>query len=381
MKAYRPLFILLVVIIALPFAGRLFWLMKKSKPLDIVIINKSVVKSKNNEVKTLNWTLNYEKFIDSAGYFYDYDIDYFGYYPDAITEDRKIKSFKLEEVFSLAVNNDALIFVDNKGVELSQAEKKASKMKVYGGFNYNDYSLLKEMLSRQKLVIAEFNFFSSPTEDLVRYNTEQYLDIYTLGWNGKFFTNLSKEKISELISANWFDLYKQNYSVEWDFSGPGIILLNPGQNRIIVLPAGKYMNSEYPSVITTPEIASEFNIPQNASYSGWFDIAFQGKNKVISHFDLNLNQEGIDLLNKNGIKSEFPAVIESVSKKFYYIAGDFSNTHVCILSSKLGFISRIIRKMNKGKTQNPDKFFQVYYNYLLSGILNDYYTEISGIQK
>ena len=381
MKAYRYFIILLGIIIALPFAGRLFWLMKKSKPINIVIINKSVEKSSQNEVKTLNWTLNFGKYVNSDGDIYNFRYDYLGYFPDAASESRKVKSYKLEEISSIAESNDALFFIDNSGIKLKKDDKKSPKGIAYGGFNQNDYFLLKEMISRQKLVVAEYNFFSPPTEDLVRYNTEQFLDIYSLGWTGKFFNNLSKEQVSEDISGNWFDLYKQYYSTDWDFEGPGIILINLQQNRIIVLPAEKYMNSKFPEVVTAQEIASLYYIPQKAAYTGWFEISFEGKNKVISNFDLNLNKEGVNLLRKNGIESEFPAVIESVNKKFYYMAGDFSKVNVYLPISRLGFISRIILNLGKGKTQNPGRFFQVYYNFLLTSILNDYTVEISGPQN
>jgi hypothetical protein len=378
MKAYRLLIILLVVIIAVPLTGRLFWLIKKRKSLDIVIINKSVQKSSENEIKSLNWTLNFEKFVNKDGDLYDFQTDYFGYFPDAKSENTKIKTYRLEEISSIAENYNALFFVDNTGIDAIQTEKKAVIKIAYGGFNQNDYFLLKEMISRQKLVIAEYNFISPPTEDLVHYNAEQLLDVYSLGWSGKFFSDLSKQTISGFISNEWFDHYKQNYSTEWAFTGPGIVLLNLSQNRIVVLPAVKYMNSGYPDIITDPEIASEYNIPEKVSFTGWFDIPFQGENKVISHFKLNLNQDGIDLLRLNGIESEFPAVIESVNKRFYYMAGDFSKSKVCLSTSRLGFLSGIIREMGKNKTQDPDKFYKVYYDFLIAGILNNYYSEISG---
>ena len=378
MKTYRFLIVMLVIIIVLPFAGRLFWIMKKSKTIDLVLINKSVENSANNELKTLNWALNFDKYVDSLGYSYSYKTDYYGHYPDALDDNRKIKSYKLEEISSLAKNFDALIFLDNKGVELARNSKKTTKNSVYGGLNQNDYFLLKEMLNYQKLVIAEFNFFSSPTEDLVRYNTEQLLDIYSLGWNGKYYENLAKEEINEPVSASLFDLYRQNYSADWDFSGPGIILLNLGQKRIIVLPAEKYMNSDFPTVETTTEIAALYHLPEKAAFTGWFDISYQGKNKVVSTFNLNLNNEGIDILRNNGIESIFPAVIKSENYRFFYIAGDFSKGTVLLSLSKLGFISNIVKKMGKGKSKNPDKFNQAYYNFLLSAILNSYYSDINA---
>jgi hypothetical protein len=378
MKAYRLTLILLGLIVALPLTGRLFWIMKKSKPLNILVINKSVENGSENELTTLNWTLNYLKFVNSDGSIFDYKNDYLGYFPEVVTDSRKIKSFKLEEIASIVENNAALFFIDNAGIKYKQNEKKPSKFIPYSGLNQNDYFLLKEMLVRQKLVVAEYNFFSPPTEDLVRYNTEQFLDIYSLGWTGCFFRDLSKEKIMGLVSPEWFDIYKQNYGSDWNFSGPGIILLKQKHTRIIVLPSAKYMSSLYPDVTTKPDIAKEFNIPQKASYTGWFELAYEGKNKVISHLNLNLNQLGLDLLKENGIESEFPIVMESLNKKFYYISGDFSKVEgSALFLSRFGFISRLMMEMVEKNTGNPDKFFQVYYNSFLASVLSDYYSEIS----
>jgi hypothetical protein len=381
MKTNKILFVLVVVILALPFAGRLFWLMKGSKTLNILIVNKSVEKTSFNEVKALNWTLNFEKYENSGGELYDFKNDYLGYYPEAPDEERRIKSFKLEDIKSLAEKNDALFFIDNSGVKINKTGKKISKITFYGGFNQNDYSLLKEMVGLQKLVVAEYNFFSPPTEDLVRYNTEQFLDIYSLGWIGKLFEDISKDKLSGFVPAEWFDLYKQNYKSDWEFTGPGLILINQSQNRIVILPSDKYMNSGYPDIITDMQNASHYNIPEKTAYSGWFEISYQGKNKVISHFNLNLNQDGVAILKKNGIEPEFPAVIESVNNKFFYIAGDFSKVNSNLLTSRFSFLSSILLKMNSSKTDNPDRFFQTYYNSLLTTILKDYTSEISVPQK
>ncbi len=381
MKAYRLIIILLVLIIALPFAGRLFWLVKKNRPVNIVIIDKSVWKSSQNEVKTINWTLNNQKFVDSLGELYNYHYDYLGYFPDAVTQDRRIKSFKLEDIPAMVENMDMLFFADNAGIQINRNENKPLSGISYGGFNQNDYFLLKEMINRQKLVVAEYNFIAPPTEDLVCYNTEQFIDVYSLGWIGRYFNDLGKDKVAVLISTSWFDRFKQNYASDWNFSGPGIILLNASQNRVIVLPASKFMSSKYPTVVTTPEVATQYNLPEKAAYSGWFELIHQGKNNVISHFDLNLNQDGVDLLKMNGIESEFPAVVESANKKFYYIAGDFSKVHVFMPSARLGFISSLITGSEKKRTENPDKFFMTYYNFLLSAILNDYYLEIRGVQN
>jgi len=63
------------------------------------------------------------------------------------------------------------------------------------------------------------------------------------------------------------------------------------------------------------------------------------------------------------------------------MAGDFSKANIFMPASRLGFLTRILRNINQGKNNNPDKFFQVYYDPLLSGIFADYHKELSETKE
>lgn len=370
MKTLRILLLILGILIVLPFAGRLLWYLQKSRSMELMVINKTVTKANQNEFKALNWVLNYKKFLKADGRQYDYKLDYFGYHPDAPGEEWLIRSFRLENLPALKEQFDAVVFLDNEGVP---ADLPGNTLKAaYGGLNQNDYLLLKEMIQSGKLIIAEYNFFSEPTVDLVRFNTEQLLDIYSIGWKGKYFDNLDARKIKDIIDIRWLDRYKEYYGKNWDFTGPGLILMNPRQNRILVLPAAQYMEETYPSILTKEENSGLLKLPIEVAYDGWFEVVYQGNNTVMAEFDLNLNMEGIELLKTAGLESKFPALISHKDHRFYYMAGNFSGEPVSLLFSRIRMFSGLITNLNKNRTNNPGLFFHTYYVPLMSGLLTGY---------
>ncbi|HYW96123.1 MAG TPA: hypothetical protein VE870_11080 [Bacteroidales bacterium] len=376
MKTTRPVLIIVAVIVILPFLGRFFWLLQKGKKMEIMIINKTVPRNSHNEVKALNWVLNYNKILKTDNTRYRFEKDYYGYHPDAPAEEWKIRAFRMADLPSLQEKYSAVIFLDNQGVSLTRQAKEIAP-KYYGGFNQNDYFLLMNMLNAGKLIVAEYNFFSDPTEALVRYNTEQMLDIHCLGWRGKRFSDLSAAKIRKEINPDWIDHYKEYYGEIWDFRGPGLILLNERQNRIIVLPHDEFMDRDYPDVVTDEKYAHTLNVPDKTAFGGWFAIVYHGENEVISTFDLNLNDKGKEIMMKNGLNCNFPAVIKSVNHPFYYVAGDFSKENVHMVWSRVKIINTVLRAVESRMTDKPGLFFQTYYVPFMSAVLEEHYEEMN----
>jgi len=374
MKNLRTVLTIVAIIIAIPLLGRLIWSLQKGKKMELMIINKTVPQKSENEVKSLNWVLNFHKIIKANGDSYDYCRDYYGYHPDAITNERKIKSFKLSDISTLNEKYDALFFIDNTGVDLPEGSSH-TYLKHYGGFNQNEYVLLKDMKSAGKLVIAEYNFFSEPTEDLVRYNTEQLIDMYSIGWKGKYCKNLNSKKVDENIDSKWIDRYKEYYNENWDFDGPGIILLNKAQNRIIVLSADEFMNESFPSIVTSEEMEEKYHLPGSVPFTGWFEIMYSGQNEVISSLNLNINEKGSEILMRNGLESEFPVVIKSRDSNFILFAGDFSKQKLCLANSKFRIVSDVIHRISHNMDHNPKRFLHTYYEPLLTTIFTNYYDE------
>lgn len=371
MKKSGYLIILLAILLLLPVMGHFLWMVQKQKPLNLMIVNKTVPSSSENEVKSLNWVLNYEKVSKTGNEAYDFSKDYFGYHPDALNQERAIRAYRLEELPEIKAEYDGLIYLDNEGVEYKTPGY--SSITHYGGFNQTDYLLLKEMIANNKLVITEFNFFSDPTEDLVRYNTEQLMDIYTLRWKGKFFKDLDKKKIANEIDIKWLDSYKEINQKEWDYSGAGLVLCNEKQDRIVVLPAEGYMEESFPTIETSSENKDLYNLPSRTAFEGWFEIVYPGGNEVISNINLNLNEAGVELMKKNGLDPVFPACIKMTDKPVYFLTGDFSKQDVVLAWSKMRILSDLCRGICRGRTKNPKQFFQTYYIPFMSTIIERYH--------
>ncbi|MFW5820421.1 MAG: hypothetical protein ACOCWA_03970 [Bacteroidota bacterium] len=378
MKSSVYFFIAVALVILLPLAGHLAWRIQKKNPLDLMIVNKTVLQSSENEVKSLNWVLNYRKVIKNDRQNYDFEKDYFGFHPDAISTDRTIRSFGIDDLSDIKEKYDGLFYLDNKGVELDH--QKYANLKYYGGFNNTDFLLLKEMMNNEKLVVVEYNFFSEPTEELIRYNTEQLMDIYSLHWKGKYFKDLSEKKAGKELEEKWFECYKNYSGKEWDYTGPGLILCNLKQDRIIILPKEEYL-IDSPVITTTEKTKDQYKLPAEVKYSGWFDIIYEGNNEVISTISLNLNPKGIDFLKQNGLEGSFPASVKMKGKPVYYLAGDFSKQKVFLPFSKMRIINDLYRGICNTMTGNPHVFFQTYYVPFMSGIILDYYDVTSHKEK
>jgi len=369
MKSLKVIIILLGIIIILPALGHLIWMVQKKQELNLLIVNKSVEESSQNEVKTLNWVLNFDKVLKNNDDHYDFTSDYYGFHPDAVTEDRSIRAYKLEDFSFIHENYDGLIFLDNNGVELNTSN---STLDYYGGLNQTDFLLIKDMIDSSKMVVAEFNFFSEHTDDLVRYNTETLLDIYTLRWKGKYFKDLSRKALEDEIDTAWFSTYSDFYEKQWDFSGEGLIMYNYKNDYILVLPAREYMDANGLTIETCESAVNDYGLPEEASYDGWFEVVYEGENEVLSTLNPNLNEEGKELFLKNGLDPVFPVSIKMKDKPVYFLAGDFSKQNVFLSSSRVRIVSDACRLICKGMTSNPRRFFHTYYVPFMSGILKEY---------
>jgi hypothetical protein len=370
MKTTRTILIIVLIIIILPFFGYFLWIIQKDHALDLMIVNKSVIDDKSNEVRSVNWVLNYNKIVKSSKNSYDYTRDYYGFYPEPLYETEYIRSFKLEDIPVVSDLYDGVYFVDNEGVK-PEMVNDAIKTE-YGGLNQNDYLLLKEMYEKGKLLIAEDNFFSEPTPDLVRFNTEQLLDVYSLHWKGKMFKNISLNKVQEKLGQQWIDAYEKYYNQTWRFDGPGLIIINEKQKRILVLPTDQYMMTEYPTISTDSDLAAFYNIPEDIDFDGWFQIVYEGKNQVISWLDLHLNEQGVNLFKKTGLESKFPIVIALSHDHQYFISGDFSKQNVMLGCSKSRVLSGSISGLCKIAGEKPGPFFHNYYVPFMSSVFQNY---------
>ena len=369
MKAFKTVLIIVAVIILLPLLGLLGWFLKKGQPMEVVVINKSMLDFKGSENKAINWVLNDQKVFTSGNRRYNMKVDYYGYHK--MKDDYRIRYPRLKELDRMTEKSDFVYFADVTGI--SKAHQNANPGSntnnlEYGGLNHTDYVFCKKLIQRGKPLVVECNFFGPPTEPLVRYNIEQLTDVYYAGWMGKYVRDLSKP-ISKKEEIDWKKAYEVYAGKPWDFSGKGLIFINRENNRVVVLREGEDIQTKEGFIVTLEEGMEKFGLPEKANFTGWFTLVHPGKNKVIANFHLNPTETGVAKLQQNGLPHDFPAIIQP-GEQFYFLTGDFGKSKVNLVLSRTLFFNKIIAILKRNGS-NPSNFFYSYYQPFMDHVISE----------
>ena len=372
--------IILAVILALPVINLIRWSFQSKKPLDIIIVDKTVPTLEREHHKPFTWILTNERFVkkeNSASY--SYKKDYFGFFPQRPLRDKKWdrNEYRLSDLIGLANKNDAVYFTDTYGVFFNDwfrgINKSRKSRKIYGGLNNNDFLLIKEMKDRNKLIIMEYNSFDYPTAEFDAIRTQEKLGITFSGWTGKYFSSL--DTILKDFPIWMTAMYRKEYKKPWKFTKAGIVLLK--EKDIVVLEEGIHLKNSLPQIITDESSAKKYGVISKVAFDQWFDIIDPMQNKVISKFKIETTPIGDTLLSSNGLLSEFPAVVqEPVNQRIYYFSGDFATYDVPFWTARFKGIDKLKGILYSDKPEDTRRFFWLYYKPLINGIFSDYYASL-----
>ncbi len=375
-KPLLVIIIILVVVLAIPAVSFIRWAFQEKKPMNILILDKTVPTLDRNGHRSLVYVLTNDRFVrkDKGGSFSTAK-DYYGFIPLRPVREKqfKKKDFRLTELIDLAENNDAIYFADTYGVFFNdwyQGIKKARRSrKLYGGLNNNDYLLMSEMKKRDKLVIVEYNTFNYPTAGLERFKVEELLGLSSTGWTGKYYRNL--DTVNSAGVPSWMpSLYRKQYNEPWKFTKPGVVLLK--ENSIIVLEEGKQLTSAKPVIVTPENYTTEFQVIPSVAFENEFEIVNPGENTVISSFSLRTTASGDTLLSSYGLSSTFPASLRDQAEHTFYFSGDFTNNSVPSWTSRLKGIEKAKTFLYTDNQEDYKRFFWLYYKPLITGIMTGY---------
>jgi hypothetical protein len=374
--------IILVLVLAYPFINFLRWSFQERKPIDVVILDKTVPTLERLNHKSFTWVLNNERFVKKEKKkSYSFIKDYYGFAPTRPLRDRgnTKKEYHLSEMLELPEKYDALYIADTYGVFFNDwyvgVNKSRRSRKIYGGLNNTDYLLINEMKNRNKLVILEYNSFDYPTPAFESFRTQEKLGITFSGWSGKYFEKL--DTTSKNFPVWMTSMYRKANNKPWTFTKPGIVLLS--EKKIIVLEDGTHLKDAMPYIYTDTANCNKFGVPSPVAFDKWFDIIDPLQSNVISKFRLSTTALGDTLLSNNGLNSSFPAVIqEPVNMRTYYFSGDFANNNVEFCTSRLKGFDKFKLFKYSDKPEDPRRFFWLYYKPLINTIFTDYYNSISA---
>lgn len=385
----KPLIIVIIIlglILILPAINFFRWAFQEKKPVNIIILDKTVPTLERINHKSLVWVLTNGRFVKGNGSSYSFRKDYYGFYPTRPLREKgwKQNNLRITEIMSIADSMDALYYTDTYGVFTNDWYRGISKSrrsrKLYGGLNNTDYLYLVEMQLRNKLCILEYNTFDYPTADLERYKTKERLGIEFDGWTGKYFSSLDTAARENKDFPLWMTaMYRRQYFKPWTFTKPGIVLLN--NQNIIVLEEGKQLKNAVPAIITDSVYCKKYGVVQRVGFEGWFDIIHPKENITISKYKIETTSEGDSILADYNLLNEFPAVItDSNNQRTYYFCGDFTANKINFWTSRLNGLIGKKGISYSNKENDPRRFFWLYYKPLVNGIFTNYYNEVKKSQ-
>jgi hypothetical protein len=357
------------------------WNFQAKKPLDIILVDKTVPNMGRDHHKSFDWILLNNRFVKKENKkSYSFRKDYFGFSPKRPLREKQwaINDYRLTNLISMAENNDAVYFADTYGVFFNDwyegINKNRKSRKLYGGLNNNDFLLIKEMKDRDKLIILEYNSFDYPTAQFESVRTQEKLGISSSGWTGKHFNSL--DSTSKDFPIWLTSMYRKQYKQPWKFSKPGIVFLS--EKQIIVLEEGIHLKNAMPHIVSDQEAQQEFGIPQSVAFDRWFDIIDPIQNHVVSRFSIDVTSLGDTLLLENNLPVSFPAVIQDpVAKRTFYFSGDFATNHIPYWTARIEGISKLKGLLYSEKPDDARSFFWLYYRPLMTNILTSYYESVN----
>lgn len=313
--------IILLIIVASPF---IVWMVKPSKNLNVIVIDKTVPDTTYREHKGFMWILNNLKIThgDSKASF-NYDKDYYGFIPLGN------EKYTIKDLPENLGKPNLIYLTDTYGVYKEDFYKNnvsgnRSEM-LYGGAKEDEVDKIKNTLNGNT-IIGEFNTLASPTESSAKAKLEDIFGISWNGWIGRYFSDLSKENIE---IPNWMkENYAMQYGEKWNFKGPGIVLLD-SNDTIIVLRKGVELGKGLNTINFIEKAQKEFQINEGVKYYYWFEITTTKENsEVLAKYKLDVTETGQKLLDKYKLPSEFPAIVRKQSGyTSYYFAGDFADSN------------------------------------------------------
>jgi len=373
--------IILVVILALPVINLLRWTFQTKKPLDIVIVDKTVPTFEREKHKSLNWVLTNERFVkQEKRTSYSVSKDYFGFAPlrPAKTKQYERRLILIRVLDSLSRNCEAAYYTDTYGVYFNdwyQGISRARRSRIlFGATNNNDNALFKNMQDSSKLVIMEYNTFDYPTNDLTSYQVQEKLGINWSKWTGKYFTTLDTA-VDKTFPIWMTAMYRRQYRQPWTFNKPGVVLLR--DRSIIVLEEGTHLNNAIPYIYSDSAFVAKWNIAESVAFYQWFDIIDPMETNVISRFKLETTAVGDTLLADFGLSNVFPAAVQNSAKpNTFYFSGDFTTTNIPMWTARFKGVDKLKPLLYSKKPEDERRFFWLYYKPLITGIFTDYFKSL-----
>jgi hypothetical protein len=366
--------VVVILIVAIPWGC---YRLRAPRPLDIVVLDKTVPFENRLEHRSLFWLLNHLKIVRPDGEAYDRDRDYLGAFPGPVPGDppQRIMDLAAERVHGA----DLLYIADTYGVYeqdlVSGEEMKAAlerSPKIYGGLQAGDVDAVEAALDAGTPVVAEFNSLGSPTGEESRRRMERILGVRWTRWIGRFFAELSDEQeVPQWMRNN----YEREWERPWRFSGPGYVLLQDDAH-CEVLRVG-HESKQVGLTIDRARPADRLLVgaADGVAYPYWFDVVeVADEAEVLARFHWRLTPEGLARLTARGLPRQFPAVVRygHPQAATLYFAGDFSDNPMADKRVPFAGYLTFKRRLESVKlSPSESSFYWTFYVPVMNNLLSD----------
>lgn len=318
----RGLLILAIsLLVAFPYF--LWWVMP-SRPLRVIIVDRTVPDRSYREHQGLVWILNHNRFLRPDGQPWDVTRDYVGFHPDQPGRSYSVSNFPADYP-----PPDVVYWADTYGVYsaewyLRSIRGERSRL-IHGGVQQSsvDFARRARALGGASL-FAEFNTFDAPTEPGPRHSMESLFSIEWTGWTARWFDDLASVELPGWLRTSW----SGSTGKTWEFSGPGYVFCHE-DGRVVVLRAGAQVGPMRNRLDFAEDEVAETGVTDSVPYLYWFDVVRPtGHATVRAQYLLDLTEAGRRTLDSAGIGTTFPAIIRGPGglEPTWYFAGDWVDT-------------------------------------------------------
>lgn len=321
----------LLLVVGVPLLSFLIWLLIPSKQLEVLVVDKTVRDESYREHAGLFWTLQHQKYKKKTGETYVTGRDYFGFFPNGKSDfgvARDLNGRSQDELRKLVSDSDLVYLADTYGVyeaDFDDSTRDERSKKIYGGMDKADLELVRLAEEEGKVLVAEFNSIASPTPTAIRNEFENLMGLKWTGWIGRYF-----DELDTLVNADipsWMIRQYQRQHERWNLRGPGLIFIRDSGQIEAFLYQEDYAN-QVPLIRTQKVNRHGFKLPEVVPYPDWFDVVMIERDyEVISYYDINPTNKGLQRLRTMGLPRFFPAAVvrQLDGGSQYYFSGDFSD--------------------------------------------------------
>ena len=378
-KILKPYFIIPLTILFLVVFMFVGWRFAPKKQMNVVVIDKTVPATdadrhsyegdvSNDYRKHIGfyWLLEQQKIVNTDSKYYDYKSDYIGPILDANRDVDYYNGYDQSNT-----SPDLVYLTDTYGVE-SESDSESK------GVSQGDIGYLSLSHSNGATIIAEMETMSNGTEASVAMELQQTFGITESGWVGRYIFELQ-----DLTDVPWWapSLYTQTYGTEWNFSGPGILLVSGKGNIIVLEEKTDFESKNLLKIKINDDYKSEFG-NYSTNFYNWFEIINANyETEVIASYKFNLNAAGTEKFAEVSDTTTFAAVTRITDESTapaYYFAGDFNDYVTKSKFNKFLFANKFFAVISVDREGDVTNFFWHFYMPLMKNIFDSVEYQIAN---